>query len=61
MGTVNIQISKKSFTIRENLLTSSNKLDLKDPTWDKELKFFNNLIKSKTRNSLKKDLFIQKN
>ena len=41
-------------------LTSSKQLDLADPTWDEELKYFNSLIKTKRRNSLKKDLFIQK-
>ena len=28
-------------------LTSSKQLDLADPTWDEELKYFNSLIKTK--------------
>ena len=39
--------------------TTSKKLILSDPTWDLELKYFNNLLK-KEKNNLKRDLFIRK-
>ncbi len=40
--------------------TVSNKLNLKDPTWDLELDHFNSLINKKVRNNLKNDLFINR-
>jgi predicted dehydrogenase len=40
--------------------TISKKLIISDPTWDLELKYFNNLIKKKVKNNLKRDLFIKK-
>ena len=40
--------------------TVSNKLNLKDPTWDLELDHFNYLINKKVRNNLKNDLFINR-
>ena len=40
--------------------TVSNKLNLKDPTWDLELDHFNYLINKKVRNNLKNDLCINR-
>ena len=40
--------------------TISKKLNLPDPTWDLELKYFNYLKSKKLKNNLKKDLFIKK-
>lgn len=40
--------------------TTSKQLILSDPTWDLELKYFNNLVKKKKKNNLKRNLFIRK-
>ena len=37
----------------------SNRLNIKDPTWIRELNYFNILIKNKIKTDLKKDLFIK--
>ena len=48
------------FDLLNKWKTISKKLIISDPTWDLELKYFNNLIKKKVKNNLKRDLFIKK-